>query len=480
MTGGSMSRTLSAVALVVALAAAASGSGAQPAPVPLPLPDTVALLATPPKPATMKGDFEVVTLGDWMSSQPVRGSADPAFRKVADIVKAADVAVTNQEMMFLDPMTFGGYAPPLPANMLGDPSLAKDEKALGVDMVGLANNHAIDWGIEGLRAVAEALDQAGVARAGYGETRKAAQAAGFFDTPKGRVALIAAATTFKPSSGAQDAVDGFPARPGASTVRRREIEIVTPQTMTHVRALAGHPESRGDVVFDWGDGGKTYREGPEPGFIYEINAYDRHGVLEAIRDGKARADLAIFTVHAHESADGTVDRTMSAPARFLVDFFHEAIDAGADVVTASGPHALRGIEIYKGKPIFYGLGVFIFRANVIADQEARTEQYIPAQPRPDAPAVRTGGYGPTGARGVVGQDDWNDGLIAATTFQDGKLKEVRLYPLDHQRAAPANARSPTRLADGEHARYILTQLQKFSAPYGTKISIEGSVGVIRP
>jgi Bacterial capsule synthesis protein PGA_cap len=480
MIRGAMSKTSLAAALAVALASAAGGSAAQPAPVPLPLPDTAALLAAPPKPATVKGDFTVVTLGDWMSSQPVSSSADPEFRKVADIVKAADVAVTNQEMMFLDPMTFGGYAPPLPANMLGDPGLAKDEKALGVEMVGLANNHAIDWGIEGLRAVAKALDAAGVVHAGYGETRKAAQAASFFDTPNGRVALIATATTFKPSSGAQDAVDGFPSRPGASILRRREIEIVTPEAMAHVRALAGHPESRGDVTLDWGENGKTYREGPEAGFIYEINAYDRYGVLQAIRDGKAKADLAILTVHAHESTDGTVDHAMSAPARFLVDAFHEAVDAGADVVMASGPHALRGIEIYRGKPIFYGLGVFIFRANVIANQEARTEQYVPALPRPAAPTVRTGGYGPTGARGVVGQDDWNDGLVATTTFRDGKLKEVRLYPLDHQRAAPANARSPTRLADGDHARYILTQLQKFSAPFGTKISIEGSVGVIRP
>ena len=465
---------------VLAAVAMFGTANAQPAPpTPTALPDTAALLAAPAKPATVKGRFSFIALGDLMNSKPVADSVDPAFRKVADIVKSGDVAVGNQEMMFLDPMTFGGYAPPLPANMLGEPGLAKDNKALGIDMVALANNHSIDWGIEGLASVAKSLDAAGVVHAGYGTTRKAAQAPAYLDTPKGRVALVATASTFKPSSGAQDEFGGFPARPGASTLRTREIEVVTADKMVHVRGLAGAPDSRGDVIFDWSPA-KTYRQGAEPGFVWEVNAYDRHAILAAVREGKANADFAVFTIHAHENADGTEDRAMGHPAQFLVDFFHETIDAGADVVTSSGPHALRGIEIYKGKPIFYGLGVFVFRANVIANQEARTEQYIPAPGAPAAPPLRLGGYGPTGKRGVVGEDDWNDGLVADAIFEGGKLKEVRLYPLDHQRAAPADVRSPTRLAEGEHARYILTRLQEFSAPFGTKIAIEGSVGVIRP
>jgi hypothetical protein len=464
-------------ATVLAGASSAAAQGGPPAPARLPLPDTAALLAQPAKPATVKGDFEVVTLGDYMSSGLVAANADPQFRPVADLVRHGDVAVTNQEMMFLDPMSYGGYAPPLPANMLGDPALARDEKALGIDMVGLSNNHSIDWGIEGLRSVAAALDAAGVKHAGYGETRKAAQGPVFFDTPKGRVALIATASTFKASSGAQDAVGGFPARPGASTLRTREIEVVTPDKMAHVRALADAPDSKGDVSLD---GGATYREGPKAQFVYDVNAFDRHAILEAVREGKAKADLAVFTIHAHENIDGSVDEHMTDAAQFLVDFFHETVDAGADVVMASGPHALRGIEIYKGKPIFYGLAVFIFRANVVSNQLDKTEQYVRAPGAPSAPTVRTGGYGPKGKRGVVGQDDWNDGLIATTSFHDGKLKEVRLYPLDHQRDVAGADKPPVRLASGEHAQYILKNLQKYSARFGTKIAIEGDTAVIRP
>ena len=41
--------------------------------------------------------------------------------------------------------------------------------------------------------------------------------------------------------------------------------------------------------------------------------------------------------------------------------YRRAIDAGADIVLGSGPHVLRGIEIYKGKPIFYSLSNFIYQ-----------------------------------------------------------------------------------------------------------------------
>ncbi len=41
------------------------------------------------------------------------------------------------------------------------------------------------------------------------------------------------------------------------------------------------------------------------------------------------------------------------------------IDAGADVFVGHGPHVLRGIEIYKGKPIFYSLSNFIFQNETV-------------------------------------------------------------------------------------------------------------------
>src|SRR6187402_189145 len=57
--------------------------------------------------------------------------------------------------------------------------------------------------------------------------------------------------------------------------------------------------------------------------------------------------------------EGHIDRLV--PAQFLVTFARAMVDAGADVFAGHGPHVLRGVEIYKGKPILYSLGDFIFQ-----------------------------------------------------------------------------------------------------------------------
>ena len=43
----------------------------------------------------------------------------------------------------------------------------------------------------------------------------------------------------------------------------------------------------------------------------------------------------------------------------------KCIDAGATTYIIHGPHQLRGIDIYKGRPIFYSLGNFIFQNETI-------------------------------------------------------------------------------------------------------------------
>jgi len=45
---------------------------------------------------------------------------------------------------------------------------------------------------------------------------------------------------------------------------------------------------------------------------------------------------------------------------YQIEFAHAAIDAGADVIIGHHPHRPQGIEIYRGKPIFYSMGNFAF------------------------------------------------------------------------------------------------------------------------
>jgi poly-gamma-glutamate synthesis protein (capsule biosynthesis protein) len=75
-------------------------------------------------------------------------------------------------------------------SLVAVPEVAKDLKALGFDMVSRANNHAMDWGIEGMRETSRWLDEAGLVHAGVGEERAGARAARYLETDMGRVGLV--------------------------------------------------------------------------------------------------------------------------------------------------------------------------------------------------------------------------------------------------------------------------------------------------
>ena len=457
---------VAAAAAAVAAGLAVAGDGRTQ----LSVPDPASELSSPPRPASVKGDFTFVSVGDLLYSVPVARSADAELQQVLRILKDGDVAIGNVEGVFFDLRRFRGEAPGSPAILRGQPELAADLKAIGIDMVSTANNHANDWGAEGLLDMDRLLDHARIVHAGDGRTLTQAQSARFLDTPTGRIALVATASTFKEGARAQDAIDGMPARSGISTLRTREIDVVTAETMAHLRAAAGQPEGSGDLSF----GGRTYRAGTTAHASYEMNTFDHYALLHAIRAGKQRADLAVFTIHAHENADGMDDNAVGDPADFLVELFHEAIDAGADVVMGGGPHSLRGIEIYKGKPIFYGLGAFFLAGHIQLTQDEQTSYYGP--PPRNAPEAPTATARPRGAN----PSSWYDGVVAVSTFHDGRLREVRLYPLDLGQGAGPGRRGVPHLAAPDSAHRILQVLQKASDAYGTRIRIEGSIGVLEP
>ena len=73
---------------------------------------------------------------------------------------------------------------------------------------------------------------------------------------------------------------------------------------------------------------------------------------EDIRAAKARADVVIMSIHwGIHHVPG-----MLADYQFTVG--HRAIDAGADLILGTHAHLIKGIEIYKGKAIFFSLGNF--------------------------------------------------------------------------------------------------------------------------
>jgi poly-gamma-glutamate synthesis protein (capsule biosynthesis protein) len=126
--------------------------------------------------------FTLAAVGDCIIARPV--SQTPGFAPVGRIIHDADSAFGNFEGTAIDlsrtpavpQAEFGGVW------IIGSPSVAKDLKAIGFDVMSRANNHATDWGLEGMRQTSRALDEAGIVHAGVGEHRAAARAARYFDT----------------------------------------------------------------------------------------------------------------------------------------------------------------------------------------------------------------------------------------------------------------------------------------------------------
>jgi poly-gamma-glutamate synthesis protein (capsule biosynthesis protein) len=219
--------------------------------------------------------------------------------------------------------------------------------------------------------------------------------------------------------------------------------------------------------------GQWFRKGnvDKPRFSYEMNKGDLRDILAMVREGKAKSDFMTVAIHSHETTETDDVDIAPTPGDFLPVFAKATIDAGADAFLGTGVHVLRGIEIYKGRPIFYGLGEFFRQMDTIG-------------------IAATGCTGEGGAWEVDGsapcRGDRNsepvkyEGIVAVSKFEHGTLAEIRLYPTDLGHDERMAHRGIPRMASPELAQRTLARLQRLSAPYGTTIAIEGNVGVIRP
>ncbi len=177
---------------------------------------------------------------------------------------------------------------------------------------------------------------------------------------------------------------------------------------------------------------------------------------------KRHNDVVMVAIHIHDlshhRAYGIQDTT---PANDEITF-RRAIDAGADIVLGSGPHVLRGIEIYKGKPIFYSLSNFIY--------QYRTPDKIPV----DLIHQRDGEVERPANVSVWDRRDPDfifEGVMLRLTVNQEKLRRIELIPFTIDDEGPLYG--VPRLASDKRGREIIERLQKLSKPYGTTIVSKG-------
>jgi poly-gamma-glutamate synthesis protein (capsule biosynthesis protein) len=334
-------------------------------------------------------------------------------------------------------------------------------------------------------ATNELLEQAGLAYVGSGKNLEDARAAHFVDTPKGRFGMVGMTTLgFNPQANASATyrIGNTGGKPGVNGVNLTRYEVVSADQMAALKKVrdavyqhrteyanaveAVSPNESGERLDLFG---QRYKVGDRPGaYAYDMNAEDLREILRSVRNGKQYADFMIATIHTHDLNSSLVKAHHGEePPDFVIELAHKAIDNGADAWVGHGMHLLRGIEIYKDKPIFYGLGEFF-----------RQMDWTIYPNRPDGDMTEAElaarNWGP-----LIGTAINYDSVLTQSKFDKGRLQEIRLYPIVGGYDGPVSKRGIPKMAAGADARRILEKLQALSKPLGTNIAIEGAVGVIR-
>jgi poly-gamma-glutamate capsule biosynthesis protein CapA/YwtB (metallophosphatase superfamily) len=155
----------------------------------------------------------------------------------------------------------------------------------------------------------------------------------------------------------------------------------------------------------------------------------------AIRQASSRVDFVLLSVHIHWGRHTKHDLPPN-----LRPFAHEMIDAGVDLFVGHGPHAIRGIEIYRGKPIVHSLGNLVLRQ--------------PEDGAVAAPATSPG----------------REGLIVRAIVAKRTVRALEILPI----AIDASG-DPQFASNGQDAR-TLGKLNGLSAPFGLEIPVNGWFG----
>ncbi|MBY3297149.1 MULTISPECIES: CapA family protein [Rhizobium] len=425
--------------------------------------------------------FTLVAVGDLIVTRALTKGNHAGFRNVAETLRGADVTFGNMETNIFDARSFKGspQAEHGGAYHVSLPELGPDLKAMGFNLVSYANNHTFEWGAEGMRETCRALDETGIVYAGVGENLSQASAARFLETPRGRVSLVSFASTFTPMSRACDPAGQAPGRPGLNALRLRE-EIIVPQPMIENLRQVRNALPYYNPELDDQDcvtiAGARFKMGNKVGYSYLPDPVDVARILRDVRQGKQFSDFCIVTNHGHEPGNWS-----QQTPDYEQGFARNMIDAGADAYIVHGPHQLRGIEIYNGRPIFYSIGNFIMddlRTPVGADMYAEYGR----DPREHTDGEVTLSEMSRGYSTDLGFDDpiFYESVIAKSLYNENRLAEIHLFPIDLGHSKRFANRGVPSLADPVKASLILERLQKLSEPFGTKIAIKDGVGIVRP
>ncbi|HKD06549.1 MAG TPA: CapA family protein [Bryobacteraceae bacterium] len=388
-----------------------------------------ALLTTIAAAQTRNAPEIAITLtGQSMIRSDIRETAPAAVPAIKELLKG-DVIFTNFEGAVAEK----GESIREGRGFLTPPEALDALTAFGFNLLALSGNHAFDLKVSGIQNTMREADKRKIVHAGTGANLAEAAAPAYLHTQKGTIALIASASGLI-APGARATAD----QPGVN----------------ELRVMSGDKQNEATVDLP---GAPANAPNPE----------DAQRILQNIRQARAQADLVIVYQHNHVFGnhsfstiftEGLAERL--APNEWLRKWTHAEIDAGADIIVMHGAPLLHGVEIYRGKPIFYDLGNFIYNVPptlTYIDEPMNWESAV-AYVRFQGRNLLSISFRPIVMNNIgEGQPDVHD-PYASNQFL-------------HTRGLPSPVTGP-------RAGYILDRLAELSKPFATKFDIKGDTADI--
>ncbi len=412
----------------------------------------------------------------------------PGFQEIQDWINGADAKYFNLETTVHREgecygNVFGGGS-----FLRTNPESLEDCKRFGFNMTTWCNNHTLDYCCDGVVKTWENLERSGLVHAGAGKNLDQAASPAYLDTPDGRVALIGFTSSVNDTynnvgiAGRQSR--RIPGRPGVNQLRFQITSVVTQEQMDILKEIAAQTNINAGEEIARAEG---YRKPlPEGTFKYhkhlnfqvgetthketKCDPRDLARLDKAIFEAKLGADQIVVAIHSHE-LDGTAKEHIS---QFIQEFAHRAIDQGADAVVGHGPHLLRPLEIYKGKPIFYSLGDFVLQNENIpfGPEEIYEGQGLTSDATMhEVLAIRSNNF----TRGLQTDRRMLESVIPRWEVVDGKMVKLELLAID---LGFGKSRSQVGVPAPAKDSSILERYAKMSEPFGTKMEINGNVATV--
>jgi len=263
----------------------------------------------------------VLAVGDVLVN---REQPDSMFAFVAETIRSSDISFCQLETNYSE---LGSRSPHARLPMRAHPRNAPALKGAGFDVVSFTSNHALDWGLDAFVDTIKTIESIGIKIIGVGLNIEEARKPLILDVRGSKVAFLAYGSILPAGYWAESD------KPGCTPLRAwtlyEQVEMDQPGTPPRIHTFA----HEGDKAF----------------------------MIEDVKRTKADSDIVIVSMH------WGIHFTEAEIASYQKEAAHAAIDAGADAVIGHHSHILKPIETYRGKPIFYSLGNFVFDQNFSKD-----------------------------------------------------------------------------------------------------------------